>query len=345
MLIRFFLKRLLQQFVLCLALTMLLLAASNVFVRLPGIMSIQMIPIVFMVMLPLVALFAIPLASSLALQMVIGNLLIHDELLFLVLVKRARCALYKAVLLFTLLLMSIYAPLVFFWAPASYSKGKQMLVSFAYEQLKHLEKETFHTLIDGVTVYFTDKAFENNETEFCNIFLSLISKNREQYFFTAKRGFLCDEALILKQGSLLFIKEQRCHSVQFNQVHIDTEQLLNLGSQDAFTRDVKFKLLPQIWERKNADHSSNIEFHKRLAQLLWQLLLPFIALFLIIIFGQRKSNILRSITICGLLFFAQYMSLTLAQALQSYLFLALFLFYFPPCLLAFFTAYKAHQYG
>lgn len=334
----------------------MLLAASNIFVRLPGIMSLRVIPILCMVMLPLVAIFAMPIASSLAVQNVIGSLLINDELLFISLSRRARTALYKAVLIFSLSLVAAYMPLVFFWAPQSYSRGKQMLVSFAYEQLMHLEAQTFHSLVDGMTVYFESKSIDDfspndapqesshkNETYFNHIFLSLSSKNQDRYFLTAKQGHLTTDHLIMKQGSLLLIKGQRCYSAQFAGVHIDLKQLWNLDQKDSVTKDVKFSPLPELLQKMDTQQSWYIEFHKRLAQLLWQLLLPFLALFLVMLLGQRKSNMLLSIITSGVLFFVQYVALTLAQVMQSFTPVALGLLYFPPVFFMLFLAYKARK--
>lgn len=356
MLIRFFLKRLYQQFFICSALITMLLAASNIFVRLPGIMSLRVIPMLCMVMLPLVAIFAIPIASSLAVQNVIGNLLINDELLFISLNRRARTALYKAVLIFSFSLVAVYMPLVFFWAPQSYSRGKQMLVSFAYEQLMHLEAQTFHSLVDGMTVYFASKtnsanslhvndqeAINNNETYFNNIFLALSSKNRDRYFLTAKQGRLTTNYLIMEQGSLLLIKGQHSYSAQFSGVHIDLKQLWNVDQKDFVTKDIKFHTLPQLVQCMDTQLPPYLEFHKRLAQLLWQLVLPFLALFLVLMFGQRKSNMLLGIITSGMLFFVQYMALTLAQVMQSSTFLALSLLYIPPVIFTIFLAYKARR--
>ncbi len=336
----------------------MLLAASNVFVRLPGIMSLRVIPILFMVMLPLVAIFAMPIASTLAIQNVIGNLFINDELLFISLTRRARIALYKAVLLFSLSLVAIYMPLVFFWAPQSYSRGKQMLVSFAYEQIMHLEAQTFHTLVDGMTVYFSSKTVQQhvdghgsvnqshnnqNETHFNHIFLALSPKNKDQYFLTAKQGYLAADHLIMEQGSLLLIKKQRCYSAQFSGVHIDLQQLWSLDQKDSITKDVKFHPLPELIQNMKTQLSSYIEFHKRIAQLLWQFLLPFLALFLVMILGQRKSTMLMGIITSGLLFFIQYIALTLAQVMQNTIPVALLLLYLPPLILTVFFAYRVQR--
>lgn len=343
MLVSFFLKRFLQQSILCFILITLFLAASNVFVRLPGIMSIQVIPTLFLVMLPLVSLFALPLACPLAIQAVIGNLLVHEELLFLMFVKRARSALYKAILLFTLITMSIYVPLVFFWAPSSYNRGKQLLIGYAYEQLRHLESRVFHTFIDGISVYFNKKIVKNNCTQFGDIFLVITSKNHERYFFTAQQGELLQERLMLKQGSLIFIKNNQCYSAQFAQVIIDAGQLWHL-EQDFRVQDAKFKLLPQLIQDYSKSRASYIELHKRLAQLLWQLLIPFIAVFLMIMtLRQRKATLLRSIIVSGLLFFAQYITLTLAQATQHSSLSALILFYLPPLVIFLYCLRKAYS--
>ncbi len=321
-------------------------------------MSLRLIPLLFVVMLPLVAIFAIPIASSLAIQNVIGNLLINDELLFISLSRRARTALYKAVLLFSLSLVAVYMPLVFFWAPQSYSRGKQMLVSFAYEQLMHLEAQTFHSLVDGMTVYFASKntsaigpnvanqeVIKKKETHFSNIFLALSSKNRDQYFLTAKQGRLTTDHLIMEEGSLLLIKGQRCYSAQFAGVHIDLKQLWNLDQKDSVTKDVKFQPLPALFQSRNIELSSYIEFHKRLAQLLWQLLLPFLSLFLVMLLGQRKSNMLLGIITSGLLFFVQYIALTLAQVMQNSICAVVLLLYFLPFILLAFLFHKIHKCG
>lgn len=331
MLIQFFIRRFLKQFLVCCTLVTGLLAASNLFVRLPGIMSIHVIPAVVMVMLPLVGLFAVPLASTLSLQLVIGELLIQDELLFLSYVKQARSALYKSIVLFTLLIMTLYLPLVLFWAPTSYNRGKQLLVSFACNQLKHLETKTLHTLIDEVTVYFKDKQSLGNTTQFKNIFLVLKNKTREQYFFTAREGILDDTTLQLVYGSVLIVHADECYTAYFEEAQVNLEQLLHIHEQDSHNHDAKFKILPQLLS--SSEKSMTVEFHKRIAQIMWQFLLPFMAFFLLMMRRNRTRSMLWSIIYSGMLFFAQYMTLTLAQAFQRSSVCMLILFYFSPCFL------------
>ena len=54
------------------------------------------------------------------------------------------------------------------------------------------------------------------------------------------------------------------------------------------------------------------EWHKRMLQILWLLLLPFLSLWLMMLFAREKSNLLVSIAISGLLFFISYVHVHVA---------------------------------
>jgi lipopolysaccharide export LptBFGC system permease protein LptF len=303
-------------------------------------MNIQMIPQIFLVMLPLVGLFALPLASPLAVQMIAGSLIVKDEGLFLLFVRRARFALYQATLLFTLATVALYVPLVFFWAPASYSNGKELIIGYAYDQLQHLEARTVHSFLPGVSVYFEKKSTTQEPTIFDNILLMLSPREHERYFFSAQCGELLKNHLILQRGSLVCGRQQDYYTARFSRATLDLVQLFNVDGKTQ-NSEAKFQDLPQLIDNFSSDQSTRTELFKRLAQLLWQLLLPFIALFLTLAYyRQRKNTVLLGIVTSGLLFFAQYASLALAQAVHQQPVLSLMIFFLPPIIFFLFSFFR-----
>jgi lipopolysaccharide export LptBFGC system permease protein LptF len=338
MLISFFLKRLSIRFFLFFVLMLLILATSDLFVRIPVIPSVYMIPHLVLAMLPLVALFAVPLASCLAVQMVIGDLCIDDNLLLLNFFASARASLYKSVLLFSLLIQLFFIPLIFFWAPQSYEIGKRMLISFARDHLLQLEPHIFHTPLEGVTIYFEDKTqIDHGVQAFHHLLLVMTTKHKEQYFFSAKQGQLHKDHLLMNHGSMLMKSGKRSYSACFLQSKIDLDQLVDYEKKNSGLKDQKFSTLPKLVHHALSQKEAAFEIHKRIAQIIWQLLLPFLALFSIFLWRHRRKSgtLLPGILMSGSLFFAQYSMLTLAQAVSKYDILSKGILYAPALTLLF----------
>lgn len=345
MLISFFLKRLFIRFFLFFVLMLLILATSDLFVRIPVIPSVYIIPHLMLAMLPLIALFATPLASCLAVQMVIGDLCIDDNLLLLNFFASARASLYKSVLLFSLTIQLFFIPLIFFWAPQSYEIGKRMLISFARDHLLQLEPHVFHTPLEGVTIYFEDKTQTDNGVQsFHHLLLVMTTKHKERYFFSAKHGQLHQDHLLMNQGSMLMQSGKRSYSARFLQSKIDLDQLVDYEKKHSGLKDQKFSTLPRLVHYAPYHKEAAFELHKRIAQIMWQLLLPFLALFSIFLWRQRRKSgtLLPGILMSGGLFFAQYSMLTLAQAIHNYGILSKGILY-APALILLFILYRQYK--
>lgn len=338
MLISFFLKRLFIRFFIFFVLMLLILATSDLFVRMPIISNVYIIPHLMLAMLPLVALFAIPLASSLAVQTVIGDLCVDDNLLLLSFFTSARASLYKSVLLFTLSIQVFFVPLIFFWAPQSYEIGKKMLISFARDHLLQLEPHVFHTPLEGITFYFENKTqLDQGGQMFHHLLLVMSTKQKERYFFSAKTGRLDKDCLLMNHGSMLIQSEKRSYSARFFQSSIDFDQLVDHEKTRSGLKGYKFSTLPQLIQSLPNNKDATFELYKRCAQIIWQLFLPFLALLSIFLWiSQRRSGgLLPGILMSGSLFFLQYAMLTLAQAMSNYVILSTGVLYAPSLVLLF----------
>lgn len=336
MLIKYFLWRFVSRTIFYLFLITFVLASSNIFIRLPGVINVFILPQLFCVMLPLVILFSFPIAVALAVQIVVGNVVNQEEIIPLIFMKKAKNALFRSIIIFMLITIIFYAPLVFFWGPSSYDRGKRLLIGHTYEQIQYLEPKVFHFLWDGISFYFNDKEALPEKTLFNKILLMVTLKNNKRYFFSADKGFLIEKELSLENGSLIIINKNNNYTMRFAKTNIDLQQLLKLNSNNR-TSEAKLKILPQLIENFSDDKCSQIEFYKRTAQLFWQIFLPFIALFFMLSsFGAQKNLMLWSIISSGFLFFVQYASLTLAQALQHISYLPFCIFFFPPIIILFY---------
>lgn len=318
MLFSYLTKKFYKNFFLFFILLAFILSLSNLFVRMPLISSLLMIPQIFLLMLPLISQFAIPIASCLSIQVALGNLYIQDEVLFFNFFNSARRVLYKSVLLFSLSLTIIYIPLILFWAPQSYKKGKEFIVKFAKEQFYQLEKDKFHILAPGFTLFFKNKKNIEGRLIFERLLLVFTEKNGQKYLINAKEGYLQKHTLFLQDGKIQNLDSDKFYLADFGQTEIDLKKLFdNDKKEDLNSKQLKFLTWKKLQEIKNQEQEAYFEYHKRMAQVGWQFMFPFLSLWAIMIFGRRKSNLLASVFLSGILFLFSYVSLNLSQVFSA----------------------------
>lgn len=326
MLFSFFLKRFLLQFITIFAVIILVLGASNLILRIEFFSSFFAMIQVFFVMLPLMAIYAMPIAAGVAVQKVVGDLLVEDELLVVSYFRPARRALVLATVTFSLLLSVFYAPLIFEIAPQSYLRGKRILLNLAKQQFCHLEPQKFHSPYSGLTFFFKEKKNEGGEPHFCDLFLAFHNKN-ERYIFTAKQGYFQQNKIIMLDGSVHTISTDKRYAAMFKETTINLDKILKLEKHDTTLDVLKFWNIKQLWCMLKKHDEALFEILKRLAQLFWLLLFPLLGLMLIFRFGRKKSNMLMAVVTSGLLFLISYITIAVSQVVsQSTIFSVLFLY-------------------
>jgi len=311
-----------------------ILTGGNLFTKLPLVSSLKAFITIFCAMMPMMALYGFPLATSVAVHVVVGNLMAEEELILLRFLRSAQGALYKAVLFFSLILTLCYAPIVFFIAPHSYFVGKKLLLKVAKKHLYELEPHRFHSPYPGFTVYFQDKIMKDGKPSFSKLFLCCIPQSQEYYLFTADRGWLEKEKLFLSDGSVYNSSAEKQYAASFKETEIDVNNLFNLGKQELEQKQLKFLTLNHLLDLKEKDSHIWMEFYRRINQVAWQFFIPFFALLSILIFGRKKSNLLTAVVMSGLFLLMLYLSMVLGQLSEKSLFISFILLYIPLVLLA-----------
>lgn len=284
------------------------------------IASIAMVPSFLLTMLPMMAVPAFPLAAGLAIAIPIGNLLVNDELMIVLYLRRARAALHQAVLLLSIFFTVIYAGLVLWWAPQSHLHGKQLLFSFASTQFAQLEPGIFHAPFPGLTLYFKQKSIDTvtGNVAYSPIFLAYF-KDNEHYLFTARSGVVRNGTIYLVDGNIYSIGKQQSHTALFEETAIDIKHFFEGDTKRKQSYHLKFMTLGQLCDYKDTTGVAMAEVHKRVAQILWQFLFPFFALLGVMVFGRRKSNLLTSLLFVGGLYVLSYASIAAGQNFGSQL--------------------------
>lgn len=281
-------------------------------------------------MLPLVCLFAIPIASCLAVGMTVGNLFARNELLLFQFFPKSRRTLERSVLFFSFVLAIVFIPFLFRWAPGSYWRGKQFLISAAQQQVENLPAKQFHNIASRCTIFFNER--------FRDILLMVREKSDKQYLVTARSGALEDGVLTLFDGTIYSNSIKNHALATFKSLEIAFEKMF-FGDAGVIKKPPKFMSWSELW----ADASKFFrEFHKRFLQLLWQLLLPILIFLGMMIFAKQKSNILLSIVLSGALFLFSYISVNMAYFFLQNTWWALTIFYGLPVLflLVFYWRYR-----
>ena len=294
--------------------------------------------------------FSLPISSCLAIQTSLGELMIEDELMMVRFLKPARIALHRAVGLFAIVMVTVYALLIFEWAPQSYLHGKKLLVTVAKEHFYQLEPNKFHTPFAGVSCFFKQKVFDpvSNAPSFSQFFLSFNKKHgpkpeskdeskdeskHELLLFTAQHASLSDTKLMLKQGSVHTINKNKHYVATFDETELSLQPFLKYEKLQAKLKHVKYATLEQLIALYGVNPDAAFELHKRISQIIWQFMFPFLALFGIFLLGRKKSNLLLGVVFSGLLYFVSYVCSAVAQGFLQHFFVAVLLLYVPIILL------------
>lgn len=329
MLLRYFLKRFFLQFILFLGGLVPLFSSCNVIVRLASVpFSFQIMKLLWL-MLPLICVFAVPIASALAVGITVGNLFSRDELLLLQYFPEARRKLGLATWIFSFVLFAAYVPMVFQLAPASYWKGKRFLFRAAQTQIENLPENKFHKIGSRCTIFFQEKVKEGSS--FKNLLLMVRQKKEnsfdgKEFLVTAQGGTIDDGVLNLFDGVIYNNGDKNQYVTSFKKLELAFEEMF-FPSGEKLKKQTKFLEVDELVDKSKKNLRAFQEFHKRVGQVLWQLLLPFLMLWLMMFFGKKRSNLLLSVIVGGGLFLFSYISLNMAYFFLSKNLFSLSIFY------------------
>jgi hypothetical protein len=277
-------------------------------------------------MLPLVCVFAIPVATSLAVGFTVGSIFSRGESVLFHFFPLARQKLELSVFIFSIAILIIYIPFVFWWAPQGYWSGKQFLFRAAQQQIENLPAQKFHRITSRATIFFKSKS--GNPARFNDILLMVggTAPQVRKYFITAQTGILTNGILNLSNGTI-YTAVPHEGIATFKFLEVAFEKIF--FSQNTAAKKVKFLSWEELTkERANLDVWK--ELHKRIAQIIWQLLLPFLIFWGMMFLSKPKSNILLSGVLSGGLFLASYISLNTAYYLLDGSLSKLIIFYLIP---------------
>ncbi len=184
-------------------------------------------------------------------------------------------------------------------------------------------------------IYFQEKENLNKKLVLKKIFLNLQEKDGSRYIVNAQKGFFVKDYLLLQDGVIQNLNSNKFYAAQFKETKINIKQFLDDSVKNVAPVQLKFMSLAQLKNLKDNKSEANIEYHKRMIQVLWQLLFPFFALFGMMIFARKKSNLLVNIFISGFIFLFSYVCTSVAQAWHSYFIISMSLLYFPVLFIAF----------
>jgi len=302
--------------------------------KMPLVTHSGMLPHLMLLLLPVMTLFALPLATSLAVHVVMVEHKQRDELVVLAFLAKAMRAAKKAILLFGILITILYALCSFYLAPRGYVLSKQLFLSLARDQLVHVEPLKFHTPAPMLSFYVQAK--EINPATSLPIFKKLIltvwPSKVERLFFAANTGYFDKECLVLCDGYAITFKGRDVHTVSFKQMAIQLDAYLQPLHDKSMFFSCKFLTLAELYNAYGLKADIRFEFHKRIAQTLWQLMLILLAFAYALV--RKNSSFLHTIVACGSLFLATYFLIMLAQAYQHIVVVSLLLLYFPLSLAA-----------
>jgi len=331
MLLSYFLKRFYISFALYFAILTFLFAVINIFLRLHLIHSPSIIPLLAWSMLPVVTTFAFPFAATMAVCTQVSNLRQQQECLFIRISKRAQRAILCAVGLFSLSIALLYMPVVFYWAPYSYRQGKIMIANIAYQQISDLTPNKLHTPFPGAALYFKNREFTHKDPRLEHLFFSYTDKDEKQHIFTARYGLKKDNTFVLQNGAMVVGAFNQNNHVTFESCTLFLDQLIKKQSPSLYSQ-TKYLSISQLFANVWLDSKALLDFHKRIAQQVWQFLLPFFAFYFFFFITAHASALVWGILFSGISFFVMYLSFMLANLTWTYPGISILFFYFVPML-------------
>ena len=335
MLISFLLRRFIRSFALYCLLLAVLLGFGNIFLKLSLFSNVRALWIVFCALIPLMITFALPLAAGMAVYSIVSNLYLNDEITIIRSFIAAKRALWGAGIIFSALVTMLYIPLVFHIAPARYGVGKQALLTLAKQQFDSLEAGVLHVPFPGASFYCAQKKVHQATVFYTSLFLALYNKHNERYFFTAHNGTLCNDTFVLIDGCVYTITAGKHYAAHFKETTINLAQLFvktnDFGTALKHPKFLVLKDLLPLCVQNN--QMACYEFFKRLAQIMWLLLFPLLALLFALLCGAYKNRVLMGICCNGFLFLCSHITLTLAQVWWHIPALAFFLLFGIPVIM------------
>ena len=142
-------------------------------------------------------------------------------------------------------------------------------------------------------------------------------KNGDRFIACASKGFLLHDVLVLKTGTIQNLGSNKYHFASFEKTEINLSNFFQKDTKKIQDKQLKFLSWNNLRKIKKYRDEAFVEYHKRIAQILWQFLFPFLGLWGIIIFARRKSNLLMSLLLSGSFFLFSYITLNLAQTLYK----------------------------
>ena len=266
--------------------------------------SIAFVPKIFMAAIPILSLFSLPVAACLAVQASVGSFLGDNSFLMFRFLGPLRKKFLVAAILFSLSLSVPVALLLFDFAPKGYEEAKRLTITLATEHMSALEAGRFHHLAKPLAIFFRQKKMQDDCTRFFDMVISYRLEGSCSVI-CAKEARLSGQALKLSRGTVVTEHEGRELFSSFEEIFIDVERLLHTPG---FLPHVSSEVSPKSYrwshliEAMKSDEKAFVEFHSRFVYLLWQLLLPLLALFFVMRFGVLEhSNLLLSIFSSGVL--------------------------------------------
>lgn len=339
-LFRFFIKQLLSRFSLFFICLVPIFASCDIIVRLTTINFSFKFFRFFVFILPLVSVFAIPISVCLSVGITVGDIFSRNEFLFFNFFPSIRRRLEFAILVFAVIFSLFFAPLIFKWAPEGYWNGKKFLIHTIQRQIEDLSPQRFHQIASRCTIFFKKKKFDK-QCMFEDILLMMRDKNNKKYLITSRSGTLYKGILELFDGTI-YNNDEKNHCVAtFKSLEIAFERIF-FGSDKKIRRAKKFLTIKELFKISESDDDAWKEIHKRFLQLLWQLLLPLMILWVMVIFSRQKSNILLGVVVSSSMFFLSYLNINMAYFFLSRTWWAITIFYSLPIALSF-VLYKLYR--
>ena len=333
MLIKFFLKQFFVHFSVFFLVLSFIFASADVFLRLQLISSITEFFTIFILMLPFMVQLAVPLASSLGVLSVVSRLFVEDEIININFFKKARNDLYLSVFIYSAILLLVYVPVVTYFAPKNYRLSKQLIRQFVESQLENLSPGSFHSISNKYSVFFNSHDIIDGNSVYKDFILYINRNNDIPTVIASKTAFLLGDTIMLHDGELRRVDGS--YISLFKTFSIDINNFFNIKNNPVKIDHPRFLSIFELLKSYKDDPLKFFEIHKRFSQIIWQFLLPIFSLFLIMLFSERKSNLVIVFIIAGLLYLLFYLSINLVFAFFGRGPLIFLLFYLSIALTAF----------
>jgi lipopolysaccharide export LptBFGC system permease protein LptF len=156
----------------------------------------------------------------------------------------------------------------------------------------------------------------------------LTQKEHEQYLFCARSGKMINDIIVLYEGTLCTAKDGHFYLASFHETSIDLGSLVDKNSKKEGLASVKYATIKNLLSTRLSDQESFVEFHKRVALIIWLIMLMIVA-FWVALFLARASW-LTGLLLSSLIFVGSYMAVAMGTVITTGLLGAFVSFYLPP---------------